>query len=135
MKIVLDTNVFISGAFFSGPPSAILHACIRGDFQPVLSMDILQEYERVARLFLNGSDDADVERLIVALLAVSLLVKAHGLETPLCRDPADDMFLACALAGSAESIVTGDKDLLSLAGSFAIPILRPKDFCIRYGVR
>jgi putative PIN family toxin of toxin-antitoxin system len=135
VKIVLDTNVFISGAFFSGPPSAILHACIRGDFQPVLSMDILQEYERVAQLFLKGSDDADVARLIAVLLSVSLLVEARELEAPLCRDPADDTFLACALSGAAEAIVTGDKDLLSLAGSFAIPILRPKDFRIRYGLR
>lgn len=46
-----------------------------------------------------------------------------------------NVFISCALSGAAEAIVTGDKDLLSLAGSFAIPILRPKDFCIRYGVR
>ena len=135
MRIVLDTNVFISGAFFSGPPSAVLRACIKGDIQPVLSVEILQEYERVAQLFLKDSGDVDVARLIAALLTVSLLVEAPELEAPICRDPADDKFLSCALAGAAEVLVTGDKDLLSLAGSFAIPILRPKDFCTHYGIR
>jgi predicted nucleic acid-binding protein len=48
MRIVLDTNVFISGIFFSGPPSQILTAWKNSKFQIVLSQEILKEYRRVA---------------------------------------------------------------------------------------
>lgn len=48
MKIVLDTNVFISGIFFSGPPSEILKAWRDTKFQIILSKEILFEYQRVA---------------------------------------------------------------------------------------
>ena len=48
MRVVLDTNVFISGIFFSGPPSRILKAWANQSFQIVLSQQILDEYQRVA---------------------------------------------------------------------------------------
>lgn len=48
MKIILDTNVFISGIFFSGPPSQILKAWQNKIFQMVLSKPILSEYQSVA---------------------------------------------------------------------------------------
>ncbi len=48
MRIVLDTNVFISGIFFSGPPSEIMKAWGNLNFQIILSQDILDEYQRVA---------------------------------------------------------------------------------------
>ena len=48
MKIVLDTNVFISGIFFSGPPSIILQAWRDSKIQIILSKEILEEYQRVA---------------------------------------------------------------------------------------
>lgn len=48
MRIILDTNVFISGIFFSGPPSQILKAWENQRFQIVLSQQILDEYQRVA---------------------------------------------------------------------------------------
>jgi putative PIN family toxin of toxin-antitoxin system len=48
MRIVLDTNVFISGIFFSGPPSKILKVWGNKSFQIVLSQQILDEYQRVA---------------------------------------------------------------------------------------
>jgi putative PIN family toxin of toxin-antitoxin system len=48
MKIVLDTNVFISGIFFSGPPSQILQAWKNKKLRIILSQDILDEYHRVA---------------------------------------------------------------------------------------
>lgn len=48
MKIVLDTNVFISGIFFSGPPFQVLEAWRDGKIQLVISPAILEEYRRVA---------------------------------------------------------------------------------------
>jgi len=48
MKVVLDTNVFISGVFFSGPPYQILKAWRDGKIQLILSEKIFEEYFRVA---------------------------------------------------------------------------------------
>lgn len=48
MKIVLDTNVLISGIFFTGPPYQILKAWRDRKFQIILSAEILFEYRRVA---------------------------------------------------------------------------------------
>jgi predicted nucleic acid-binding protein len=50
MKIVMDTNVFISGVFFTGPPHRILKAWQRGDLDLVISEEILDEYRRVGRI-------------------------------------------------------------------------------------
>jgi predicted nucleic acid-binding protein len=59
MRIVLDTNVFISGIFFNGPPSQIFKACGNQSFQIVLSQQILDEYQRVAKdLSFHRSADA-----------------------------------------------------------------------------
>jgi predicted nucleic acid-binding protein len=48
MKVVLDTNVLVSGIFFSGPPAEILRAWSQGKFKLVLSPQILDEYTRVS---------------------------------------------------------------------------------------
>ena len=48
MTIVVDTNVVISGIFFAGAPSRILHACMAGTIDLVVSPEILLEYRRVA---------------------------------------------------------------------------------------
>jgi putative PIN family toxin of toxin-antitoxin system len=45
-----------------------------------------------------------------------------------CRDPEDHKFIACAVCGSADFLVTGDKDLLDLKPSKAVRIIRPSDF-------
>lgn len=53
MKAILDTNVFVSGVFFSGPPYQILKAWRDGNVQLVISTDILSEYIRVEKSFLK----------------------------------------------------------------------------------
>ena len=61
MKIVLDTNVLISGIFFSGPPFEILKAWRNGKVKFVLSPEILYEYYRVANLLKEQFPNTDVE--------------------------------------------------------------------------
>lgn len=51
MKVVLDTNVFISGVFFSGPPYEVLNAWREGKIQLAISQEILREYWRVGEVF------------------------------------------------------------------------------------
>ena len=53
MKIILDTNVFISGVFFSGPPYQILKSWRDGKVQLVISKEILAEYQRVGEILVD----------------------------------------------------------------------------------
>jgi hypothetical protein len=82
--------------------------------------------------FSRTRHNADFERLLSLLLAQALIVEAPVLGQPVCRGPHDDKFIACALAVGADVIVSGDKDLLSISGTFNIPIVRPREFLKSY---
>ncbi len=132
MKVVIDTNVLVSGAFFSGPPYEILLACATGNLQLVLSLEILEEYRRAGLSFLHTHSDVDFEGLIGILLKNAVVLEKPGLKHPVCRDPDDDKFIACALGGSADVIISGDKDLLAVANMIEVPIVTPRNFLNRY---
>jgi len=132
LRLVLDTNVLISGAFYSGPPLRILQAFIEGEFQLAFSPEILVEYKRVGEEFSQKRSNPDFESLPGLLVAQALIVEAPDLDQPICSDPHDDKFIACVLAVGADVIVSGDKDLLSISGKFTIPVMRPKEFVEQY---
>jgi len=54
------------------------------------------------------------------------------LSAPVCRDPDDDKFIACALASKSKLIVSGDKHLLKVSGFRGVRILKPRDFVDTY---
>ena len=128
MKIVLDTNVFVSGVFFRGPPAQILEAWRDGRLLPAVSASILEEYRRVGVVLSDRYEGVDVEPLLTLLAIHSELVDAPDLPEPVCEDPDDDKFLACALASGATIIVSGDRHLLRLSGWGGIQILTPRQF-------
>lgn len=128
MKIVLDTNVFVSGVFFSGPPYQILQAWRDGRLQIVLSKDILAEYRRVGERLAEQFPHVNLAPLIELVAVKGKMVRASQLPAPVCNDPDDDKFLACALAGRCNVIVSGDKRLLKVSGYRGIRVMRPKDF-------
>ena len=128
MKLVMDTNVLISGAFYPGPSSRILDACVQGRHQLVLSPGIIHEYSRVGEEFTNKRPNVSFDRLLDILISTALLVQPPPLPQPVCEDPDDDKFIACALAGGAKVIASGDNHLLSVSGYAGIEILRPKRF-------
>ena len=55
MRVVVDTNVFVSGVFFGGPPGRVLTAWRDGTIEVVVSREIIEEYVRVATSFRPGS--------------------------------------------------------------------------------
>ena len=132
MRVVLDTNVVISATLIEGGnEDRILRAWQRGAFQLVVSRQILEEmgrvlfYERIRKF--QWMDDADVVALLQILAAESVLV-AGRLKVKASRDPADDKFLAAAVEGKAEYVVTGDKDLLVLKAYRRVEIVTPRRF-------
>lgn len=128
MKIVLDTNVFISGIFFSGPPFQILQAWKERKIQFVLSQEIVSEYQRVAEALANKYPIVDISGIIELVTIYSEIVETDGYEIFECEDPDDNKFVECAMAGNCKTIVSGDKHLLKLSGFQNINVLTPRKF-------
>jgi uncharacterized protein len=132
MRIILDTNVFISGIFFSGPPSQILKAWEKRRLQIVLSKQILDEYQRVAEDISSQFPLVDISPIIELITIYGQFIDTQGVSIPLCEDPDDDKFIECAIAGKCDIIVSGDRHLLKLADYKGIKILKPRDFLEQY---
>ena len=132
MKVVLDTNVFVSGVFFGGPPHKILEAWCDGKVQLLVSPAILEEYQRVMRELAVQFPEIKVEALMDFTIVHSEIILPPSLPPVILLDPSDDAFLECAVAGEATCIVTGDKHLLRLLKFRGIPILKPREFVEGY---
>jgi putative PIN family toxin of toxin-antitoxin system len=126
--VILDTNVFISGVFFSGPPHQILKLWRDGKLRLVLSENILEEYQRVGGVLSEQFPGIDLRRLLNLVAIKAELFKAERLPTPVCEDPDDDKFLSCALVSKTKVIVSGDKHLLKVSNFRGIRILTPRQF-------
>lgn len=131
MKVVLDTNVFVSGVFFSGPPYQILQAWREGKIQLILSPEILEEYQRVGKILAEEHPAIDLSPLLELLVENATIFSAPPLPENICDDAEDDKFLACALASGCKMIVSGDKHLLKVSGYQKIEVLKPRDFLQR----
>jgi len=125
MKIVLDTNVLVSGIYWGGLPHKILDHWINNHIDVIVTKDILDEYARVIRKI--GGDSLISEKWIVFIVENSILIQEKNI-VKICRDPFDDMFINCAIAGNARYIVSGDKDLLSIKQFDKIQIVRVSEF-------
>lgn len=132
MKVVIDTNVFISGVFFSGPPYQILKAWQNRDLQIVISLEILDEYYRVGEEISAQFPEADLNPTLELVTTKAELIEDARLDETVCDDPDNDKFFACAIAGGADLIISGDKHLLKMAGYQGIKVVRPRQFIDNY---
>lgn len=132
MKVVLDTNVFISGVFFGGPPYLILQAWRDGIIQLVISPEILDEYRRVGEILAEEHPGVDLEPMLEFVSQIADVFAAPPLSERVCEDPDDDKFISCALASASRVIISGDKHLLKETGFQDIEVLKPRDFPDRY---
>lgn len=134
MKVVVDTNVLVSGIFFGGVPGRVVDAWLHGQIELVLSPAILDEYRRVG-LELAGKYPERAVALAPVLTLIAMhatIVDAAPLPAPVSADPADDMFLAAALTGEARLIVSGDRHLLDVDGWRGIMVCTPRAFSDRH---
>jgi len=132
IRVVVDTNIFIS-SFFGGNPRKIIDLWKSGQITLCLSRPIIDEYVNV--LGRMGLQD---ERELAELLDIF----AHGFhvlftaKTPnlkiVEKDPADDKFIECAVALNSKFIVSGDKALRETENYMGIKILSPKQFLDEY---
>lgn len=128
MKVVLDTNVFVSGIFFSGPPAQILKAWKDSRVQIVVSAEIIEEYRRVGERLAVAHPSISIAPFLVLVALHGEVVLAPELPVQLCEDPTDDKFFACALAAGCSLIVSGDKHLHQASGFKGVVVHRPRAF-------
>ena len=132
MKIVLDTNVLISGIFFSGPPYQILKAWQEGKIKIIATEEILTEYNKVAEELSQQFPSVDIDQILELLTIHAGIIDTHDWQVTICDDPDDNKFISCALASKSKIIVSGDKHLLKISGYEGIQMLKPRKFTDKY---
>jgi len=135
MRAVVDTNILVGYLITHRPPIAevIDVHLARGDFTLLTSPVLLEELDRVLQYpRLHGYYDAETRVRFVALItALSEIVNLPDEVPRICRDPDDDWVIACAVAGEADFIVSGDRDLLDLRQVGDVPIISARQFLAR----
>jgi putative PIN family toxin of toxin-antitoxin system len=128
LRAVLDTNVVVSALLFrSGHLAWLRDAWARGEVVPVVSAETLSEFVRVLAYprFKLPDEERKIALTHYMEHAEAISRVATRAKLPACRDPDDVMFLHLAYAAKVDALVSGDADLLALAGVSRIPILSP----------
>jgi len=132
MRVVLDTNILVSGLLWRGAPYRCLLAVQAGLANLVLSPPILEELRAVlVTKFRHAATDAD--EAIGLILSVAELVEISGEFRVVLDDPDDDKFVETAQAGRADLIVSGDRHLLALGSTAGVPVITAREFLDQLG--
>jgi putative PIN family toxin of toxin-antitoxin system len=134
LRVVVDTNVFVSGLLKpDSTPGRIVAAWRDAKFRLVVSEFILQELaetlggEKLKPVL--GLQADEIARFVLELRAQSDVVEPAGVRIDTPRDPDDAPILATLIASGADLIVSGDGDLLALRGRY--PVETPAEFARR----
>ena len=132
MRVVVDTNIWISGMLWRGAPWQLLRMAEQGEIELCVTPSMLSElavvlsYERfqprITQLGLTS------EELVAYALSLSTVFEEPQGEPVVAADPDDDVFLHCAAVAGASCIVSGDRHLLDLGRYQDIPILSVNEF-------
>lgn len=135
MRLVLDTNIVVSGLLWGGSPRTLLDHARAGRVSLFTSALLLAELDDVLsraklseRIQLAGVEHQD---LVFGLAALCNIVAPTAIPSTILDDPDDDHVLACAVGAAAEMIVSGDRHLLRLGGYQGIAIRTAADVLAR----
>lgn len=138
LRVVLDTNVLLSGFAYPGSlPGKIITAWRHGSVEVVLSTFIIEELRRVLpRLAArHGLSTTEIDDLVDILSIQAELLEPALVEDAALRDrndlPVRGTLLAAMHAGNIDYLITGDKELLALAERY--PVVTPAEFWARHG--
>jgi putative PIN family toxin of toxin-antitoxin system len=124
---VVDTNVLVSGFLWRGTPGRVIELAGEREVELVTSRALLDELAAtLAKKRLTKHVEATglaAGQMLLAYRRVATVVAARRLQEQVSRDADDDDVLACALAGRADLVISGDDDLLALQRFGNIPIV------------
>lgn len=137
MKIVVDTNVWVSGLLWKGSPARLLRLAESGRIDIWSSDAIIAEFERVLgykriqqqlqKLQLDQSEVMKFAQSLMVVVEQPIIISGR-----IATDPDDDIFLSCALTAGAQYLVSGDRHLLNLREWHSIQIVTVNDFLIQH---
>jgi len=127
IKVVIDTNVFIS-SFFGGIPREIINLWRDGQIIICISQSILEEYIKVLNRL--GIDKHEITKLTKLFAeGYNLIFAATTPKIEIVKDdPDDNKFIECAVELGSKTIISGDKHLLNIGKYIDIKILSPREF-------
>lgn len=137
MKVVLDTNIWVSAWLWRGIPNNFIRLAQNKEIIICTSEPLLTElentltYKKLQKKI--HSLNLTKEQLLVGTREITEIYAIANLNVPELRDPDDSIVLATAIASNSEVIITGDQDLLVLANHENIKILTAKDFIKKEG--
>lgn len=127
-RVVIDTNVFVSAFLSGGRPQKVVDLWLEEKIALLLSPFLLAEIlDTLARFGFTQTDLINLR----AILEEHTLKISPKKQAKVCRDPKDNQVLDLAVAGQADYLVTGDKDLLTLKEFHTTKILKPAEFLQR----
>ncbi len=132
MRLVIDTNLWISGLLWRGLPRQLLRLAESHQVELCVTPPMLAELSRVfaypkfeSRLTQSGLSVPDLMAYVFGLVSV---FEAPTEPAIVVADPTDDIFLHCAAIAQAAYVISGDQHLLDLGSYQNIPILTVRDF-------
>jgi len=133
LKIVLDTNVFVSALINPrGKPAQILNYVFENKIRLFTSPSIIEELERVLSypklVKRHGLEKQELKKFVSDLLSILSLVEGKKAIEVIAEDPADNNYLSCVVDAKADFIVSGDIHLLNLREYEGIQIITPAQF-------
>ena len=128
MRIVLDTNIFVSGIFWKGSSHKIIANWREGKFILVTSLEAVSEIIKVLKDFKIKLSDTMVKEWVDLIVRNSILVEPKEKIVIIKDNPKDDIFIETAVAGNVDYIVSQDKHLLKLKEFRGIKIINPEEF-------
>ena len=127
MRVVADTNIYISAFLFGGLPRVFLDRGFAGAFALVTSGALLDELdEKLSGKF--AVPDSKALAFLSQLKSKAAVVNPSIVLEAVSDDPDDNRVLECAIAGKANCIVSGDRHLMRLGSYEGIAILKVRNF-------
>ncbi len=132
MRVVIDTNIFVS-SFFGGNPRKIIDLWKSEKIILCLSNAILDEYiDVLRRIGLKEEDELD-ELLSLFSRGFNIVFTTKTPKIKIIKnDPDDDKFIECAVALKAHTVITGDREVLAIKEYMGIGILTPQKFLVTF---
>ena len=128
LKVVIDTNVFIS-SFFGGIPREIINLWKKGKIKLCLTQEIVEEYlEVLNRLGLKNEKEINKLTHLFAEGFNSIFTTKTSSLNIVEDDPDDNKFIECAVALNSKIIISGDKHLKDIKKYIDIDIMSPREF-------
>lgn len=132
MKIVLDTNVLISGTFWTGDSFKILNKIDKEEIELIISEDLIKEYEKI----INSDEIIEkitdkkliLNKVVQKVINNSVIVEPKQKFNVVKDDAKDNKIIEAAIEGKADYIISQDKHLLKLKSYQGIKIISPEEF-------